>query len=164
MTPEQPSVEAQIATVRSYIESHQRIVDGPDETFTRELAPSASPALAALDSLTAALKEAQDEAELKRIETHHANAKRNDMEARAQKAEAERDAAMDRFDRFVKSTAVEINERLAVVEAARVILKLADEERDQLSSEVSKYLGPWCDLVEAVHKVDEPPTGEGSVT
>lgn len=45
---------------------------------------------------------------------------------------------------------------LRAVDAARVILTLADEERDELAGEVSKYLGPWADLVEAVHAVSYP--------
>lgn len=45
---------------------------------------------------------------------------------------------------------------LRAVDAARVILTLADEERDELAGEVSKYLGPWADLVEAVHAVSNP--------
>jgi hypothetical protein len=45
---------------------------------------------------------------------------------------------------------------LRAVDAARVILTLADEERDELAGEMSKYLGPWADLVEAVHAVSNP--------
>lgn len=53
MTPE--SSDVLVERVRKYIKGHQRIVDGPDETFTCELAPSAREPLADLNQLASAL-------------------------------------------------------------------------------------------------------------
>jgi hypothetical protein len=100
-------VQALVERVREYIESHQRIVDGPNETFTRELAPSARPALAALDSLTAAL---EDERRW-RWENHEAH---KYWEARAQKAEAVVEAARALHER------VEMDESVGICLSERV--------------------------------------------
>jgi chromosome segregation ATPase len=165
---EQPSVEALVERVRDSLLALQDA-----EVYGR--------GKAALDSLTAALERAERERDEWRERYDGKQQTVNDLteflrreKARAQKAEAELETVRSERDDELFTEREQVRRAEAVVEAARAILTLADEERDELAGEVSKYLEPWADLVEALTAYDadlipsrrdgEPPTEEGGVT
>jgi hypothetical protein len=136
MTAEQPSVEALKETLSEGIDP------GHPSVFFE-----------ALDSLTAALERAERERDAGN-EKHLVLWRRwQDAEARAQKAEAERDIM---FKGDWAALNLKLQKAEAVVEAARRLLRDADENA---SPEIGEFpLDAWLNLVDAVRAYDEPPT------
>jgi chromosome segregation ATPase len=151
VTAEQPSVEA-LETLRHYLNGHKRIVDGPDGSFTSETPPSVKPALAALDSLTAALERAErerDENDAKRVEAWQ---QLQVAEARIQTLENEREALLRGEVRDQLEARAQKAD--AVVEWAR---KFADStDYHSWTDERHPRIAPELDALLAAY--DEPPT------
>jgi hypothetical protein len=142
LTAEQPSVEALVERVRSAL---NRGAYSPEAAGWQAFfdATTRDEALAALDSLTAALERQRETTQRWYDEAHEQRRSAAQAEARAQKAEAER-------DNWHASNYAERQARLraeAVVEAARGIIGSKESQ------------SPWGqDVLNALARYDEPPT------